>query len=257
MQIWHAIVLGIVEGITEFLPVSSTGHLILTTNILNIPHSDFLTTFEIFIQLGAISAVVYLYGTSLLSSFKKIQSIGIAFIPAALVGGILYQYIKHFLLGNIIITIVSLIAGGIFFWLMEHYLKKRQLNTSQQSLTTAQLLIIGIGQSISIIPGVSRSAATMFTGMLMGLSRKEAVEFSFLLAIPTIAAATGYDVLKSSFQFSSQERILLSIGFLSACISAFITIRWFLHFISTNSFVPFAIYRILLGILFICILLMS
>lgn len=251
MELWHAVLLGIVEGMTEFLPVSSTGHIILTSHIVGLTHTVFLSSFEIIIQLGAILAVLLFYSKRLLLNTKTVLFLVISFVPTALVGFILYRPIKDILLGNIPLTSTSLIVGGILFWLLELYMKNRKNTHLIKDMNPIQALLIGIGQSISIIPGVSRSAASMFTGMLTGLTRKEAVEYSFLLAIPTILAASGYDLFKMSYQFSSQELMLLSVGLITAFISSLITLQWFLRFISTHSFIPFAIYRILVGLIFL------
>lgn len=253
MELWQAILLGLIEGITEFLPISSTGHIILTSHILGLKHTLFLSSFEIIIQLGAILAVLLYYSKRLLLNVKTAIFLIISFTPTALVGIILYRPIKQILLGNVPITITSLILGGVLFWMLEIYIKNKNNTYQIKDMKPIQAFIIGIGQSVSIIPGVSRSAASMFTGMLTGLTRKEAVEYSFLLAIPTILAASGYDLIKMSYQFSRNEYMLLFAGLFTAFISSLITLQWFLRFISTHSFIPFAIYRIVLGLIFILV----
>lgn len=251
MQLWQAVLLGIVEGISEFLPISSTGHLILTSHLLGIKPSSFLTTFEIAIQSGAILAVLILAGKKLFTSKTLIRNVCLSFIPAAVLGFLLYRPIKQYLLGNIWITVYALIGGGIFFLLLELWLKKYQhkTNTAEQ-LTPLQSILIGIGQTISIIPGVSRSAATMFSGILVGLTRQQAVEYSFLLAVPTIFSASIFDLYKTSPEFTSNEIVLLCVGIVSSAVSSFFTVRWLLSYINKHTFKIFAIYRIILGIIF-------
>lgn len=250
MQAWQAVLLGIIEGITEFLPVSSTGHLILTSYLLHIPRSNFLSTFEIAIQSGAILAVICVYWRKVISSKQLIQKLIVSFLPAAALGFFFYRPIKQYLLGNELITVLALIIGGVFFLGIELSLKKKIRQQNAHQLTTLQAFLVGVGQSVAIIPGVSRSAATMFTGMLVGLSRKEAVEYSFLLAIPTIVAASGYDLLKTSPTFSGEEYLLLGLGTISAFLSAYAAVTWFIRYISQHTFIPFAIYRISIGIIF-------
>lgn len=255
MQLWHAILLGIVEGITEFLPISSTGHLVVVSTLLGIPQTDFVKTFNVVIQCGAILAVILLYWKKIISSYRLFISTGLAFVPAAIIGFLLYKQIKSILIGNVWITIFALIAGGLVFLAIEYYFKTKKATTNTISnISFLRAFIIGLGQSISIIPGVSRSAASTITGMLVGLSRKDAVEFSFILAIPTIIAASGYDLLKTSYTFTSFEVLLLCVGLVTAFVSALITIKWFIQFISTNTFIPFAYYRIAIGFVFFLLL---
>jgi undecaprenyl-diphosphatase len=247
MQIWQAILLGLIEGITEFLPVSSTGHLILVSKILALPQTDFVASFEIIIQAFAILAVIIVYLKKIISSFKQSKLLIIAYLPTAFIGFMFYPIVKQ-LLHNHWITIVALIGGGIIFWILEQRMKNRQSSNTEVSFR--QAFIIGIGQSCSMIPGVSRSAASIFSGMLVGLDRKQAVEFSFLLAIPTILSATLYDLLKTRMVFTSHEIILIGCGGLTAFIAALCSINWFLRYISHHSFVPFGVYRIVAGIMF-------
>ncbi|MBM3283886.1 undecaprenyl-diphosphatase UppP [Candidatus Gottesmanbacteria bacterium] len=251
MSYFHAGLLSIVEGITEFLPISSTGHLILAGRILSLDQTEFMKSFEIIIQLGAILAVIILYWKTLLSNTRVWQRILIAFAPTAILGFSLYKYIKHFLLGNTSITLVSLFIGGIVLILLEKaYREEKYISGKIEKLSYKKAFLIGLFQSISMIPGVSRAAATIFGGLFLGLPRKNAVEFSFLLAIPTMLAAAILDIYKSHMNFTSYEYSFLTIGFLGSFVTAYFTVKYFLKYIQSHTFIPFGIYRIVLAILF-------
>lgn len=251
MHIIHAFLLGLTEGITEFLPVSSTGHMILLGKLLALPQTDFLTSFEIIIQLGAIAAVGVLYANTLLKKRTLWKPLFLAFVPTAIAGVVFYRVVKHYLLGNAFVVVASLAAGGILFLIMEMHLKKRRSSgVSLESVSSMQAITIGIGQSFSLIPGVSRAAATMFTGMLTGLSREAAVEFSFLLAIPTMIAAVGLDLIKSPFVPDGSSLALLLAGLFVSFATALVAVKTFLRYIRSHSFFPFALYRILLAIVY-------
>lgn len=251
MNIFHTLILSLVEGITEFLPVSSTGHLILVSNLLKIPASDFVKSFEIFIQLGAILSVVIIYWKKMIRGFGIWKRIVTAFIPAAVIGLVFYKSIKHYLLGNSGIVVVSLFLGGIILIFFEKFLQKQEKKSGTiDSLNLKNALLIGVFQSVAIIPGVSRSAATIVGGMFLGLKREEAVEFSFFLAVPTMFAATGLDLVKSGINFSSHEILLLGAGFIGSFIAAFFAIKFFLNFVKKNSLVSFGIYRIFLAVVY-------
>lgn len=251
MNLFHALILSIIEGITEFLPVSSTGHLILASSLLHIPQTEFVKSFEIIIQMGAICAVILLFSKSLLQakSKKLLINLLLAFIPTAILGFTLYKYIKHYLIGSSFITVISLFLGGLILIGFEKFFKVEKQKTVE-NLTPLQSIYIGLGQSVSMIPGVSRAAATIVGGMLCGLSRRQAVEFSFYLAVPTMFAATGLDLIKSQFSFTYYEYILLAVGFIGAFLTALIAIKFLLNFIQKNTFIPFGVYRIVLALLF-------
>ena len=236
MNILHAIILGIVEGITEFLPISSTGHMILVSKLLGLEETDFLKTFEIFIQLGAILAVVLLYFKKLITSPDTIKKVIVAFIPTAIIGLILHGVIKKYLLGNYIVVAISLIVGGIIIYWFEKRFKK---NTSS-SISYKQAIKVGLYQSIAMIPGVSRSAATIIGGEASGISRVEIVEFSFLLAIPTMLGATVLDLYKGVGDINSNEIMLLIVGFITSFIVAIIAVKKFIHYVQKNNFVSFS-----------------
>ncbi len=249
MDIFHVIILGIVEGITEFLPISSTGHMILVGTLLRIPQTESAKTFEIVIQLGAIMAVAFLYIKTLLTKRVIWLPLMAAFIPTGIIGFIAYKFVKQFLLGNPMVTVIALGLGGIAFYAIEQVLKRHSPKTTTlEKITIPQAIYIGVGQSISIIPGVSRAAASICTGMLTGLSRKTAVEFSFLLAIPTMIAASVLDIMKSKPFIDSAQVFPVVIGTLAAFVTATITVKLFLKYVQHHTFLPFAIYRILLAI---------
>jgi undecaprenyl-diphosphatase len=253
MTLLQAILLSVIEGITEFLPVSSTGHLILAGSLLGIPQSEFLSSFEIFIQLGAILGIILLYGKTLLVQKQKIISLSAAFIPTAVIGFLLYKIVKHVLLGNPWIVVGSLIIGGIVLIVFERlYNSQKHLSTPIANLPISKAVGIGIFQTFSIIPGVSRSAATIIGGQLMGLSKKDAVEFSFLLAVPTMAAATLLDLIKSqAFTYSYIQWLYMGVGFLVSCLTAIVVVKVFLNLIQkTNIFLWFGIYRIIIALLY-------
>lgn len=251
MDILQVLILSAVEGITEFLPISSTGHLVLTSELLKIQQTDFVKSFEVIIQLGAILAVVFLYWKRLLTSKLLILKILAAFIPTAIIGFGLYSVIKLFLLGNTMITLWALFLGGIALIVIEKIYKEQPHHLeSIEKLSYKNAVLIGLAQSISMIPGVSRAAATILGGLFVGLKRKAAVEFSFLLAIPTMAAATGLDLIKSDFSFSGEEWGLLIIGFIGAFITAILAVKYFLKFIERHTFVAFGIYRIIIALSF-------
>lgn len=251
MSLFEAIILSLIEGITEFLPISSTGHLILASNILQIPQSDFIKSFEIFIQSGAILAVLVLYWKKLLLNREILKRIILAFIPTAILGFGLYKVVKHLLLGNTYVSLISLFIGGIVLIIFEKLYKEKPHHLEKcEEMSLKNSFLIGIFQSLSIIPGVSRAAATIVGGLILGYKRTTAVEFSFLLAIPTMFAATFLDLAKSSFNFSHEEYFLLFIGFIGAFLSALLAVKTFLQFIQKHTFIPFGIYRIFLAILF-------
>lgn len=251
MDLLQTLILSVIEGITEFLPISSTGHLILASHLLQIPPTEFAKSFDIAIQLGAILAVVVLYWKTLLTKRKLWAPIISAFIPTAILGFLFYGFIKRVLLDNTMITLLALFIGGITLIALEKLYKPKDGHVDDlEKLPIPKAIAIGFAQSLSMIPGVSRAAATIFGGMFSGLSRKAAVEFSFLLAIPTMAAATGLDLMKNGYAFTGNEWTMLAIGFIGAFITAYFTIKYFLKYIQNHTFVAFGIYRIVLALLF-------
>lgn len=251
MNFFQAIILSIVEGISEFLPISSTGHLILTADILKIAQNSFVKDFEIIIQLGAILAIVVLYWKTFISNNEIWKKIIVAFIPTGIIGFILFKLIKTYLLGNTYITLISLLIGGIILIILELIYKEKEHHAdSIEKITYRNAFLIGISQSVAVIPGVSRSAATIISALFLGTKRKTAIEFSFLLAVPTMLAATGLDLIKSNFLYSSSEWLIIFIGFIGSFLTALIVVKLFLKYIQKNTFIPFGIYRIIAAILF-------
>jgi undecaprenyl-diphosphatase len=249
MEIWHAIVYGLVEGITEFLPISSTGHLLLATHILG-DDSTFIKSFEIMIQLGAILAIVCLYPKRLLTERATILRVASAFIPTAILGLLFYKIIKTYLLGNVGVVLGALFLGGVIIILIERSMQTK--NDGEvlriQDLSLIQSAMLGVVQCIAFIPGVSRSAATIFGGMFFGLARQEAVEFSFFLAVPTMAAATGLDLLKNYHAFTRDNISFLGVGFVTSFVVALLAARWLTHYVGKHDFTGFGYYRILVAI---------
>jgi undecaprenyl-diphosphatase len=256
MTILHSIILGIVEGITEFLPISSTGHMVLVSNLLGISEESFTKSFEIIIQLGAILAVVVLYFNRLIKNSHLIFKLIVAFLPTAIIGLGIYKYVKE-LLGSVYVVTAALFVGGIILMYFEQwaadYIKKRNIPITEDvnNVSVKQSIYIGLFQSIAMIPGVSRSGATIVGGAFLGISRKAIVEFSFLLAIPTMCAATFLDIYKNRAGFSYDQFNLLAIGFIVSFVVALLAVKSFLKYIEKNSFKAFGIYRICLALVYI------
>jgi len=251
---FQSVIYGVVEGITEFLPVSSTGHLILTSKILHIGQSDFVKSFEIAIQLGAILSVIVLYYKNIFSNWKIIKKVIIAFIPTAILGFLLYKIVKKYLLGNTEVVLWSLLIGGIVIILFELFLKEQESHKEKiEDFSLVECLTLGLFQSIAMIPGVSRSAATIIGGLTLGLKRKTIVEFSFLLAVPTMLAATGYDIIKNSGSFLSNQLEVMTLGFTVSFVVAIFSIKFLINFIQKHTFISFGIYRIILALIFLLI----
>jgi undecaprenyl-diphosphatase len=251
VNIIHTIILGVIEGITEFLPISSTGHLILTAHILGLSQTEFLKTFEIVIQLGAILSVIVLYWKSLLINFEILKRVLVAFFPTAVLDLVFYTIIKHYLMASNQVVLWSMFIGGICLIVFEILHKEK--DSAVEDLSTISYrtsLLIGLFQSIAMIPGVSRAAATIVGGLILGLKRKTIVEFSFLLAVPTMLAATGLDLMKNVSQFSSAQLNVLSTGFIVSFFSALLGVKFLLTFIKHHSFISFGIYRIIIALLF-------
>ncbi len=249
MTVFESVLLGIVEGVTEFLPVSSTGHLILVSTLLGISQTEFAKSFEIAIQSGAILAVVVLYWKSFFN-WPLLKKVATAFLPTALIGLLLYKTVKTYLLGNEWVVLGALFVGGVALIAFEKFHGEREGAHDLSSLSYRNAALIGVAQAVAIIPGISRSAATILGGLSLNLSRVAIVEFSFLLAVPTMAAATGLDLFKTSASFSSHEWILLGIGFAVSFFVALAAIRWLLRYVRGHSFVAFGIYRIILSVAF-------
>ena len=256
MDLINAILLGIIEGITEFLPISSTGHLIIANRFFPLPPSVEVT-FDIFIQLGAILAIVWLYRAKILDLLRRLPSdrgaqrfglaLLIAFLPAAILGILIHGAIEKYLFGPVPVAF-AMVLGGILILMIDRNDRKGNTHATEE-VTTRQSALIGAAQALSLFPGVSRSAATILGGLVTGLDRRTAVEFSFFLAIPTLGSPTLYALAKSASSLQSSDWILLAAGFISTFITALIIVRWFLRYVSTNTLAPFGIYRIVVGFL--------
>ncbi|WP_187647577.1 undecaprenyl-diphosphate phosphatase [Nitrosophilus labii] len=250
MDIIQAIIFGIVEGITEFLPISSTGHMILTAKLMGLEQSAFQKSFEVIIQLGSILAVVFVFKDKIFKDINLWKKLIIAFLPTAVLGFTLYKIIKSLFLPQTVAYM--LIIGGVIFLIVEYFYKEKEYHIEDiKDISYKQAFLIGLFQSLAMIPGTSRSGATIIGGLLIGLKRKIAAEFTFLLAVPTMLAATGYDILKNYHEFDGSNIFLLIVGFITAFIVALFVIKWFLGFIKKHTFVPFGIYRIFIGVVFL------
>jgi undecaprenyl-diphosphatase len=248
--------LGIVEGITEFIPVSSTGHLILAGDLIGFDDEK-AKVFEIVIQLGAILSVVWIYREKILSVIRGLPdsredrslaiNIFVAFLPAAFVGLLTHKAIKAYLFNPVTVA-GALIAGGIAILVIEKMEHSASVKKADD-ITLKQALGTGIAQCLALFPGVSRSGATIMGGLLIGFERKVAVEFSFFLAIPTMFAATGYDLLKNLHALQASDVPLFVVGFITAFVSSLVVVKAFLSFVSKHDFSGFAYYRIVFGLL--------
>jgi undecaprenyl-diphosphatase len=246
MSIFQAVILAIVEGLTEFLPVSSTGHMIIASSMMGIASNDFVKMFTVAIQLGAILSVIVLYWKKFLQSFQFYLTLLVAFIPAAIFGKLFNDQIDA-LLENALVVGVTLLLGGIVLLFIDKWFANTQTN---DEVTYPKALKIGLFQVIAMIPGVSRSAATIIGGLQQKLSRKAAAEFSFFLAVPTMFAATAYKLFKYVKQggsFGSEEITLLAIGNIVAFVVAMIAIKAFISYLTKYGFKIFGWYRIIVG----------
>lgn len=253
MEYLDAIILGIIEGITEFLPISSTAHLILGSKLLDLGQTEFVKSFEIIIQLGAILAVVTLY-FKLFLKLDVIYKVVVGFLPTALFGLLAYKTIKVYL-GNINIVLWSLFIGGILIIIFELFQQKKVKQSeniaSVSDLTLSQCISVGLFQCIAFIPGVSRSAATIIGGMSIGMNRMLIAEYSFLIAVPTMLAASSLDIIKNREVILSSNNLgILAIGFIVSYIVAIIAIKFLISYLKKNSFITFGVYRIIVSILF-------
>ena len=254
MTIIQSIVIAIIEGITEFLPISSTGHMILASSMMHIQDDAFVKTFEISIQLGAILAIAIMYIKRFFQGISIYLKLGIAFLPTGIIGILAYHAIKTYLFNPIIVA-VSLIVGGIILILIDNKMVAKKSKTDVlENITYKNAFFIGLIQCFSMIPGVSRAAATIVGGVFNGLDKKQATEFSFLLAVPTMLAATGYDLLKTPVVFTKNEIVLLLIGLIVAFITAWFAVKIFLKIVQNYGFKYFGYYRVIIGIIFLLII---
>lgn len=266
LELLKAFVMGIVEGITEFLPISSTGHLIIVRNLLGFyaGRPEAAAAFEVFIQFGALLAVVVVYWQRFLGLITKFNSkkgfegingiklLVIVSLPAAIVGFLLRDVIKQYLFQPLTVAI-ALLVGGVVLIFIEKLLPKPKIS-GLDSLTWREALIVGLFQCLSLWPGMSRAASTIVGGMVAGIDRKTAAEFSFFAAVPVMFGATAYDMLKSFKALSSDDILIFAVGSVSSFIFALLAVRTFIRFVSKSSFAPFGWYRVALaGLVFLLI----
>lgn len=255
MSIFDAIWLGIIEGITEFIPVSSTGHLIVLSDILGLEQNNVNKAFEIIIQFAAILALVFVYPSKF--TFKHIDlwtKIAIAFIPIGTVGFLFSKQIKAMF--SVEIVAWMFIIGGIIFLIVEKFFDEKKTHISDvEDVSLKQAIWIGVAQVFALIPGTSRAGASIIGAMLVGLNRKASAEFSFLLAVPVMCATTFYDIYKHHDEILQDSNfVVLGVGFVVSFLVALAVIKLFLKFLEKFTFVAFGIYRILFGIVILLVL---
>lgn len=251
MNLIQAIILAIIEGLTEFLPISSTGHMIIASAVMGINNLEFTKIFTVNIQFGAILSVVVLYFRRFFQSVDFYVKLFVAFIPAAIFGLLLGDLIDQ-LLENVAVVAVSLLLGGVVLLFIDKFFQ--QANQDIDSVDYRKAFTIGLFQCLALVPGVSRSAATIIGGMAQNLTRKAAAEFSFFLAVPTMFAASGYKLLKDYEYIQPQDIQILLIGNVVAFIVAMLAIRFFINFLTKYGFKLFGYYRIALGLLLLILL---
>ena len=259
MSVFEAIIIAIVEGLTEFLPVSSTGHMILAQGFLGVKSDEFVKAFTVIIQFGAIISVLVLYWKRFFQSVDFYQKLLIAFLPAAVIGFLAGDFIDS-LLENVWVVAIMLVLGGIFMLFVDKWFTHPQENEPEMTLKRA--LKIGFAQCVAMIPGVSRSMATIVGGMAQGFSRKTAAEFSFFLAVPTMAAASGYKFLKLLMEDNTRSMLtenmnVLIVGNVVAFVVAMLAIKFFISFLTRYGFKAFGYYRIVAGLAIILLLVLG
>jgi undecaprenyl-diphosphatase len=258
MTLIEAIILGVIEGITEFLPISSTGHMIIASSLMGIAEDSFTKTFTVSIQFGAILSVIVLYWKRFFQSMDFYYKLFVAFLPAVIFGKLLNDFVDS-LLGNVAVVGFMLLGGGIFLIFLDQFIKeKKELTDDKISYGTA--LKIGLFQVIAMVPGVSRSAATIIGGLSQGLSRKTAAEFSFFLAVPTMFAATVYklyEFYKTGIEVREDQITMLLVGNIVAFIIAILAIRSFIGVITKHGLKMYGYYRVVIGVIIILLIVMG
>jgi undecaprenyl-diphosphatase len=247
MNILEAIILAIIEGLTEFLPVSSTGHMIIGSTMMGLQNSPFVKMFTVAIQFGAILSVVFLYRRRFFKSIDFYFKLFVAFLPAAIIGYIFSDHIDR-MLENVVVVAAMLVIGGVILVFIDDWFRKGEIDFD---VNYKEAFIIGLFQVVAMIPGVSRSAATIIGGLSQRLTRKAAAEFSFFLAVPTMFAATAYKMYQyhSEYSINTSDLDILLIGNLTAFIVAFFAIKSFVNYVTANGFKVFGYYRIVVGVI--------
>ncbi len=253
MTLIESLILGVVEGITEYLPVSSTAHIILAAEAMGLKNDDFLKAFNIIIQIAPIFSVMLIYKDKLMQSLELWKKLIISFIPTGVVGLLFHEQIEALFSSNL--TVTMMMITGILFLAIEYTHQEEHKHTSDlDEVSYKQAIYIGLFQVFALIPGVSRSGSTILGAMLVGLKREVAMSFSFLLAIPTMGAASSYTLLKEYKIFNSDQFLALGIGFIASFIVGYIAVKTFLKLVSMYSFKPFGYYLLLSGIAFYFVL---
>lgn len=254
MTYLHAIILGIIEGITEFLPISSTGHMIIASSAMGIEGNEFTKAFEVIIQFGAIISVLVLYWKRFLTDWSFYKKLFVAFLPTAAIGFLLKDLVDV-LLGSVEVVAWALIAGGIILvWADRLFAHLTAVGRKTSDLTYLDSAKLGLYQAIAMIPGVSRSGATIMGGLTLGMNKREAAEFSFFLAVPTMAAASGYKVLKIYKDIQAEQLGVLAVGIVVSFVVAMLAIKFFIGIVSRYGFRSFGYYRIVLGIILLILI---
>jgi len=254
MDIIHAVILGIIEGITEFLPISSTGHLIVGSELMGLPQTKQNIAFEVIIQLSAILAVIANYKDKFHPKHLQLWiKVFIAFLPLAAIGFLFKDHIKAIFSIQVVATMF--IIGGIVFLIIEHFQKNAAPKTLDvEDISYKQAMWVGVAQVFALIPGTSRAGSTIVGALLVGLNRKASAEFSFLLALPVMGATSGYELLKNYKEFSDTNLVTLAVGFVVSFIVAYFTMKLFIKFLEKFTFVGFGIYRIIFGTILLYLL---
>ena len=246
MSYYESFILAVVEGLTEYLPISSTGHLILTSSLMGIQENDFVKNYTVIVQFGAVLSVAVFYWRRFLVSLDLYKKLLVAFLPAAVIGLAVKNHIDA-ILGDVHVVAWSLILGGIFLILTDKYFLEHEHRGSVETLTLKESFIIGLCQCVAFIPGVSRSGATLLGGLTQNLNRKGAAEFSFLLAIPTLTAATALKVLKVAAHLEKDQLQILIFGNIISFVFGILTIRTFIGYLTRHGLWMFGVYRIVIG----------
>jgi undecaprenyl-diphosphatase len=252
MEIIHAVILGVVEGATEFLPISSTFHLLMASRLLGIEQTEFAKFFDVFIQAGAILAVVVLFAREWFGSIDFLKKIAVSFIPTAIVGFLLHEVITGVFFESFRFMITVFMVVGVAFIFLERHFAKRTVHQEKtiEEMSWKEAVIIGLAQAAAVFPGVSRAGAVIIAMLLLRYRRDEAAKYSFTLAVPTILSAAALDTIKMReliMTTGGQELMILLIGSVTAFLSALVVIKWFIHFLRQRTFVSFGWYRIVAG----------